>query len=261
MNGLSDKDLWTLNILKVKPYVDFKNLQQEKDFSRQLKRAKPDNLLSKFFNIILKLIDDKPVINHDSQQIKDLKRENTLLQKQNLEYKLELETYKNTRRANKLLSEKNEELKEEIFELTRKIKMLQSKNKVDNNPSVFDEIEISKEKQQIVGSKAPQRETPKIVGIQGKSKAPQRETPIRYDNSTDKTDYFYKLDCEEKQLNDYTNEEINNTITALNMPIEKWNKLNDTHKKIFLLDNSIPIDQKVDYKKINSKTKYIEKCK
>ena len=83
MNGLSDKDLWTLNILKVKPYVDFKNLQQEKDFSRQLKRAKPDNLLSKFFNIILKLIDDKPVINHDSQQIKDLKRENTLLQKQN----------------------------------------------------------------------------------------------------------------------------------------------------------------------------------
>ena len=256
MNGLSDKDLWTLNILKVKPYVDFKNLQQEKDFSRQLKRAKPDNLLSKFFNIILKLIDDKPVINHDSQQIKDLKRENTLLQKQNLEYKLELETYKNTRRANKLLSEKNQELKDEIFELTRKIKMLQSKNKPDNNPSVFDEIEISKEKQQIIetpkiiGSKAPQRETPKIV-----------ETPIRYDNSTDKTDYFYKLDCEEKQLNDYTNEEINNTITALNMPIEKWNKLNDTHKKIFLLNNSIPADQKVDYKKINPKTKYIEKCK
>ena len=179
MNGLSDKDLWTLNILKVKPYVDFKNLQQEKDFSRQLKRAKPDNLLSKFFNIILKLIDDKPVINHDSQEIKDLKRENTLLQKQNLEYKLELETYKNTRRANKLLSEKNEELKDEIFELTRKIKMLQSKNKPDNNPSVFDEIEISKEKQQIV-------ETPKIIG----SKAPQRETPKIIETVLEKDERF-----------------------------------------------------------------------
>jgi hypothetical protein len=246
MNGLSDKDLWTLNILKVKPYVDFKNLQQEKDFSRQLKRAKPDNLLSKFFNIILKLIDDKPVINHDSQEIKDLKRENTLLQKQNLEYKLELETYKNTRRANKLLSEKNQELKDEIFELTRKIKMLQSKNKVDNNPSVFDQIEIPK----IIGSKAPQRETPKIV-----------ETPIRYDNSTDKTDYFYKLDCEEKQLSDYTDEEIYHTMKSLELTKEQWDKTSDTHKKIFLLDNSIPADQKVDYKKINPKTKYIEKCK
>lgn len=256
MNGLSEKDQWTMNILKIKPYVDFKNLQQEKDFSRQLKRAKADNLLSKFFNIILKLIDDKPVINHDSQEIKDLKRENTLLQKQNLEYKLELETYKNTRRANKLLSVKNEELKDEIFELTRKIKMLQSKDKVNNDPSVFDEIEISKEKQQIVESKAPQRETPKIV------ETPKIiETPMRYDNSTDNTDYFYKLDYEEKQLNDYTNEEINNTITALNMSMEKWNKLNDTHKKTFLLHNSIPADQIVDYRKINHKTKYIEKFK
>ncbi len=232
MNGLSEKDLWTLKILKVKPYVDFKNLQQEKDFSRQLKRAKPDNLLSKFFNIILKLIDDKPVINHDSQEIKDLKRENTLLQKQNLEYKLELETYKNTRRANKLLSQQNQELKDEIYELNRKIKMLQSKNY----------------EKKIVESKAPQRKTPKI---ENKPKA-------NYDN---KTNYFYRMDDEEKQLNDYTNEEINNTITALNMSIEKWNKLNDTHKKIFLLDNSIPADQKVDYRKINHKTKYIEKFK
>lgn len=225
MNGLNDKDLWTLNILKVKPYVDFKNLQQEKDFSRQLKRAKPDNLLSKFFNIILKLIDDKPVINHDSEEIKDLKRQNTLLQKQNLEYKLELETYKNTRRANKLLSEKNEELKDEIFELNRKIKMLQSKNKPDNDLSVFDEIV---ETPKII-------ETPKIV-----------ETPIRYDNSTDKTDYFYKLDCEEKKLNDYTDEEIYHTMKSLELTKEQWDKTSDSHKKTFLLYYSLPVNERVD---------------
>jgi len=239
MNGLSEKDQWTMNILKVKPYVDFKNLQQEKDFSRQLKRAKPDNLLSKFFNIILKLTDNKPIINHDSQEIKDLKRENTLLQKQNLEYKLELETYKNTRRANKLLSEKNQELKDEIFELNRKIKMLQSKDKVDNNPSVFDEDYEKK----IV-------ETPKII-----------ETPIRYDNSTDNTDYFYKLDYEEKQLNDYTDEEIYHTMKSLELTKEQWDKTSDSHKKTFLLYYSIPADQIVDYRKINGKTKYIEKLK
>lgn len=224
MNGLSEKDQWTLNILKVKPYVDFKNLQQEKDFSRQLKRAKPDNLLSKFFNIILKLVDDKPVINHDSQQIKDLKRENTLLQKQNLEYKLELETYKNTRRANKLLNEKNEELKEEIYELNKKINMLKSKNKVNNDPSVFDEDYEKK----IV-------ETPKIVS-----------TPIRYDNSTDKTNYFYKLDYEEKQLSDYTDEEIYHTMKSLELTKEQWDKTSDSNKKTFLLYYSLPVNERID---------------
>jgi len=228
MNGLSEKDQWTMNILKVKPYVDFKNLQQEKDFSRQLKRAKPDNLLSKFFNIILKLTDNKPVINHDSQEIKDLKRENTLLQKQNLEYKLELETYKNTRRANKLLSEKNEELKDEIIELNKKIKMLQGKDKVNNDPSVFDEDYEKK----IV-------ETPKIVST------PKviYDTPIRYDNSTD---YFYKLDDEEKQLDDYTDEEIYHTMKSLELTKEQWDKTSDIHKKTFLLYYSLPVNERID---------------
>ena len=119
---MEEKDILTINIIKLKQHIQFPNKTKEYNFKQQIKRANKDNLIKQLYNLCIKLIDNKPLETYNSPenlQIKDelinSERKNHKLEKEIEELKKELEEYKNTRKYSKrnreLLDKAEEELR------------------------------------------------------------------------------------------------------------------------------------------------------
>jgi len=139
---LNEEDQFKMNIFKIKPFMNFTTKNQVYNFTKQMKRAKEDNLLKTFFNIIIKLIDDKPLTIIDSEDTKLLKLENENLKLENKKLKEEMQTYSRTRISNKRLIEKNEILEDKLHD--SKLKIIELSNRPtpstskNNDTSIFD---------------------------------------------------------------------------------------------------------------------------
>jgi len=168
---MQEKEILTINIIKLKQHIQFSNKTKEYNFKQQIKRANDNNLIKQLYNLCIKLIDNKPLETYNSPeniQIKDdlidSERKNNKLEKEierlnkiidyedkdsdgeyteKAGYKQRLEEFKNTRKNSKrnreLLDRANQELmtKDNIISgLNRDIDMLNNNNNNNTKQSI-----------------------------------------------------------------------------------------------------------------------------
>lgn len=133
-------------IKRVLDFIDFSNPENNKkkeynkrDKFRNRKNWQDDkDILTQLTILFYNRLEDKPTTIIQSQENLEIQRENIKLLKENNELKIELESFKDTRKHNRLNREQINDLKLEIYNKDLLITQLQEKQK-NKDKSVFDE--------------------------------------------------------------------------------------------------------------------------
>ena len=134
-------------VKRVLDFIDFGNAEnnKKKEYNKRDKFRNRKNwqdnkdILTQLTLLFYNKIENNPTTIIQSQENLEIQRENIKLLKENDELKKELESFKDTRKHNRLNRELINELKTEIYNKDLLITQLQKKDK-EKDKSVFDEM-------------------------------------------------------------------------------------------------------------------------